>query len=97
MDIRGVVGLNLQRLRRERGISQEELSFLSGSTRAYLSGLEAGRRNATLLTLAKLAQALRVDVSEFFLKPAKSGRPARRPVSKSLASIKGRTTPRENK
>jgi transcriptional regulator with XRE-family HTH domain len=71
MDIRVVVGLNVQRLRRERDISQEELSLESGCTRGYLSGIETGRRNPTVLFLASLAKALKADVSEFFVKPAK--------------------------
>ncbi|MBN9079401.1 MAG: helix-turn-helix transcriptional regulator [Rhizobiales bacterium] len=74
MDVRAIVGINLQRLRREQGLSQEELAFCSGSTRAYLSGIEAGRRNATILTLAKLASALGVDVAEFFVRPPKAQR-----------------------
>ncbi|MBO6720037.1 MAG: helix-turn-helix transcriptional regulator [Rhizobiaceae bacterium] len=71
MDIRVVVGLNVQRLRRERDISQEELSLRSDCTRGYLSGIETGRRNPTVLFLAGLAKALESDVSEFFVKPAK--------------------------
>ena len=71
MDIRVVVGLNVQRLRRERDISQEELSLRSDCTRGYLSGIETGRRNPTVLFLASLAKALESDVSEFFVKPAK--------------------------
>jgi transcriptional regulator with XRE-family HTH domain len=71
MDIRVVVGLNVQRLRRERDISQEELSLRSHCTRGYLSGIETGRRNPTVLFLAGLAKALESDLSEFFVKPAK--------------------------
>lgn len=71
MDIRVVVGLNVQRLRRERDISQEELSLRSDCTRGYLSGIETGRRNPTVLFLADLAKALEADVSEFFIRPAK--------------------------
>jgi transcriptional regulator with XRE-family HTH domain len=70
MDIRVVVGLNVQRLRRERDISQEELSLRSACTRGYLSGIETGRRNPTILFLAGLARVLESDVSEFFVKPA---------------------------
>ena len=62
MDIRATVGLNVLKIRRERGLSQEELSFRSGLTRAYLSGLEAGRRNPTIVSLHKLAEALGVDI-----------------------------------
>ncbi|CUX47951.1 XRE family transcriptional regulator [Agrobacterium tumefaciens str. Cherry 2E-2-2] len=64
MDIRAVVGLNVLRIRRERSLSQEELSFQSGLTRAYLSGLEAGRRNPTIVSLSKLADALGVEVED---------------------------------
>ncbi|MGO4287617.1 XRE family transcriptional regulator, partial [Bosea sp. TAB14] len=35
MKLRTVFGLNVQRLRRERKLSQEQLSFVSGRTRAY--------------------------------------------------------------
>ena len=62
MDIRATVGLNVLRVRRERNLSQEELSFRSGLTRAYLSGLEAGRRNPTIVSLSKIADALGIEV-----------------------------------
>lgn len=71
MDARAVVGLNVLRLRRERELSQEELSFRSGATRAYLSGLEAGRRNPTLLSLARLAAALEVGIEELVREPVR--------------------------
>lgn len=90
MDVRAVVGFNIQRLRRERGYSQEELSFRSGCTRAYLSGIEAGRRNATLLTLEKLARALEVEIAELFLKRAKQGRGQKSPVSVGGRASAGR-------
>lgn len=71
MDIRAVVGLNVLRIRRERSLSQEELSFQSGLTRAYLSGLEAGRRNPTIVSLSKLADALAVEVEDLVHSPEK--------------------------
>lgn len=64
MKLRGVFGLNVQRLRRERKLSQEQLSFVSGRTRAYISSVEAGRRNATLDTVEILAKALDVEPQE---------------------------------
>lgn len=80
MDLRAVVGLNVQRIRRERALSQEELSFRSGFTRAYLSGLEAGRRNPTLLSMAKIASALSVPLEDLIRPPEKApdGREKRR-------------------
>lgn len=64
MNLRNVFGLNLQRLRRDRGLSQEQLAHLAGCARAYLSGAEAGRRNATLDTVEALARVLEVDPAE---------------------------------
>lgn len=66
MDIRVLVGLNIQRLRRARGISQEELSLRADCTRGYLSGVETGRRNPTVVFLAQIAEALESEPGEFF-------------------------------
>lgn len=60
MDIRRLVGRNVRRLRLERGWTQEEFSERSGYGQSYLSELELGRRNPTVLTLHELAQALGV-------------------------------------
>ena len=60
MDIRKQVGLNVQKIRRERGWSQEELAFESGLHRTYISGIERGVRNPTILVLEKIAAALGV-------------------------------------
>lgn len=64
MDIRERVGLNLQRLRREKGFSQEELAGRSGVHQTYLSGIEQGHKNPTVGMLAKLAKALDVDAED---------------------------------
>ncbi|MDH7784862.1 MULTISPECIES: helix-turn-helix domain-containing protein [Brucella/Ochrobactrum group] len=64
MDIRSVIGLNVLRIRRERRLTQEELAFRLTSTRAYISGLEAGKRNPTILTLVQLSEALGVDLDD---------------------------------
>ncbi len=61
MDMRKLVGRNLARLRREKGLTQEELEVRSGLSQQYLSGLERGRRNPTVITLYELAQALGVS------------------------------------
>ncbi|WP_439492016.1 helix-turn-helix domain-containing protein [Bosea sp. (in: a-proteobacteria)] len=58
------MGLNLQRLRRERELSQEELSHRAKIHQTYLSGVERGRRNPSLLVLDRIAEALGIDVSE---------------------------------
>ncbi|KXG84207.1 helix-turn-helix domain-containing protein [Agrobacterium bohemicum] len=61
MDMRKLVGSNFARLRREKGLTQEEVEARSGFSQQYLSSLERGRRNPTVITLFELAQAL--DVS----------------------------------
>lgn len=61
MDMRKLVGANVARLRRERGLTQEEVAERSGFSQQYLSSLERGRRNPTIITLYELAQALGVS------------------------------------
>lgn len=61
MDMRKLVGRNFARLREERGLTQEQISARSGFSQQYLSGLERGARNPTVITLFELAQALGVS------------------------------------
>ena len=60
MDVRRRVGLNLRRFREELGLSQEELAFRCGLHRTYISGVERGVRNPTVLVLEKISMALKV-------------------------------------
>lgn len=61
MDMRKLVGRNFARLRREKGLTQEQVEERSGFSQQYLSSLERGRRNPTVITLYELAQALGVS------------------------------------
>ncbi len=61
MDMRKVVGENFARLRKEKGFTQEEVSARSGFSQQYLSGLEKGQRNPTIVTIYELAQAIGVS------------------------------------
>lgn len=65
MDVRKTVGTNVARIRREKGLTQEELEELSGFSQQYLSGLERGQRNPTILTLYEIAQVLGVRIEDF--------------------------------
>lgn len=60
---------NLLRLRRERGLSQEELAHRSGIDRTFVSGCERLVRNPTVTTLEKIARGLGVDPTELLGKP----------------------------
>lgn len=64
MDMRKLVGRNVARLRRAKGLTQEELEARTGFSQQYLSGLERGLRNPTVITLYELAQALEVEPDE---------------------------------
>ena len=61
MDMRRLVGRNLERIRRAQGLTQEQLEARSGFSQQYLSGLERGRRNPTVVTVYELARALGVS------------------------------------
>jgi transcriptional regulator with XRE-family HTH domain len=65
-DLRRIVGRNVKRLRMAAGLSQATLAERMGIDRAYVSGLELGQRNPTILTLWHIAQALGVKVGAFF-------------------------------
>lgn len=67
MDMRGLVGRNFARLRRQQGLTQEEVEARSGFSQQYLSGLELGKRNPTVLTLYELAAAIGVSHVELVL------------------------------
>lgn len=68
-DVRRMVGRNVRRLRAAAGISQAQLAEKIGVDRAYVSGLELGERNSTILTLWHVAQALEVKVGALFKEP----------------------------
>ena len=61
MDMRRLVGRNVRRIRVAKGLTQEDLAARSGFTQHYVSVLENGRRNPTIVTLYELAQALGVS------------------------------------
>jgi transcriptional regulator with XRE-family HTH domain len=66
MDVRKRVGANVQRLRRGKGLSQEELAYRADIHQTYLSGVEGGKRNPSIGVLDRIASALDVDIDELF-------------------------------
>lgn len=61
MDMRRLVGRNFARIRKGKNLTQEQVAALSGISQQYISDLERGRRNPTVVTLFELAQALGVS------------------------------------
>lgn len=64
MDMRKLVGENVRRARIQAGLSQEALAEKSGFSQQYISGLEQGHRNPTLVTVYEIACALGVSHME---------------------------------
>ncbi len=77
MDVRRRVGINVRRIREERGDSQEELAFECGLHRTYISGVERGTRNPTVLVLDRIASGLEVPAARLLDEPT----PLRRTTS----------------
>jgi transcriptional regulator with XRE-family HTH domain len=61
MDMRRLVGRNVRRIRQKRGLTQEKFAEISGFSQQYLSSLENGHRNPTVVTIYELASALGVS------------------------------------
>lgn len=58
MDMRRLLGRNAKRARVDAQLTQEQLSERSGFSQQYISDLERGLRNPTIVSLYELAQAL---------------------------------------
>lgn len=66
MSIQSRVSRNIQRIRRQKDLSQEEVAHRADIHQTYLSGVETGKRNPSILVVERIAKALGVDVSEIF-------------------------------
>ncbi|MBY0566009.1 MAG: helix-turn-helix transcriptional regulator [Hyphomonadaceae bacterium] len=60
MDWQAIVGANILKLRKRRGLSQEELAVDAEIDVTYLRGIERGRRNPSLMVMVRLADQLGV-------------------------------------
>jgi transcriptional regulator with XRE-family HTH domain len=61
MTLEAAFGNVIKQLRNEKGLSQEKLSFESGLDRSYISQLECGLRQPSLVTIFQLAKALQAS------------------------------------
>jgi transcriptional regulator with XRE-family HTH domain len=74
---RAAVGRAVRDLRAARGMSQEDLAFVTGMHRTYVGGVERGERNPSLVALARVASALGVRTWELLLRAEELERPDR--------------------
>ena len=66
MEWEKIVGANIKRLRKERGLSQEALAGEAGLAMRHLGRIERGEGNPTVAVLGKLADVLGVRPTEFY-------------------------------
>lgn len=64
MDWETIVGDNVRRLRREKGLTQEKLASAAEIDLRYLGSIERGKGNPSILVLAKVAGVLGVHPSD---------------------------------
>ena len=63
MDVVQLLGVNVRRYRKVKGMSQERLALDAGMERSYVSDLERGMRNPSVRALGRLADALSIEPS----------------------------------
>ena len=63
-DWRFIVGKNVRHLRQMKGLTQEELAFEAELDLTYVGGIERGRRNPSLLVMARISEALSVPLTK---------------------------------
>ncbi|MBS0250308.1 MAG: helix-turn-helix transcriptional regulator [Proteobacteria bacterium] len=68
-----IVGENLRHLRRQQGLSLEQLAAVSGVSRAMLGQIETGKSAPTINLLGRIAEALGVSISGLIASPSVKG------------------------
>lgn len=66
MDIKIAVGKRIKELRTKLGLSQEALADIAALDRTYITSVERGKRNISIINIEKIANALEISLSEFF-------------------------------
>jgi len=63
-----IFGRNVQKIRKEKHISQEKLAEISGVHRTYVGMIERAEKNITLRNIEKIAKALNVEIKDLLEK-----------------------------
>jgi transcriptional regulator with XRE-family HTH domain len=61
-DWRAIFGRNVRKYRQQRKLTQEQLAFEAEIDLTYMGGIERGKRNPSLLVMARIADALGVQL-----------------------------------
>ncbi len=65
-DIRSRFGKAVRKKRNDLGVSQEEFADMCDLDRTYIGGIERGERNVSLINIEKIAETLKISLSELF-------------------------------
>lgn len=66
---------NMRRIRLEKGLTQEKVAEAAGLHPNYISSVERGERNISVINISRIATALEVGMPELLTDlPAKTGR-----------------------
>lgn len=65
-NIKIAFGAKLRSLRTSKELSQEKLAELADLDRTYISGVERGKRNISLVNICRLASALEIEITVLF-------------------------------
>ena len=84
-DIKLLVGKQIRHLRKERGLSQEELGARANLHFTYVGAVERGEKNLSITSLGKIATGLDITISEIFSFQTKQ--PDVQRIRDSLASV----------
>jgi transcriptional regulator with XRE-family HTH domain len=66
MDIKEKTGQRIKQIREQKSMSQKDLSYSADLDRSYITSVESGQRNISIVNLQKIANALKVSLSELF-------------------------------
>lgn len=66
MDIKIKVGQRIRELRKKKNLSQEALAYEAEVDRTYVTDVENGRRNVSIIIMERLIKALKISIAEFF-------------------------------
>lgn len=61
-------GYNVQKYRKNQGLSQEDLAEIAGVHRTYIGMIERGEKNITLCNMEKIAKALKLQIQDLLQK-----------------------------
>jgi transcriptional regulator with XRE-family HTH domain len=73
-DGKGIIGIVAGTVNgpvKQRGLSHEELAFEADLDRTYISQVERGKRNVTIVVLARIARALKTTPDRLLIPPRK--------------------------